>query len=106
MKIEESNYFITENRSGVSIRLKNNNRTIKRVLMVTPDDFIPDDPDVPDDFDWTGAMPDYPLTMEQCYNEARRFIAELDRIDSYRSLPVVKLPRYLDELAHRESSGE
>jgi hypothetical protein len=91
----ESNYFITKNPGGVSIRLKSNNRVIRRIVLVLEND---------DDFANTGRF--YPNTINECHSLARSIIAELGKVDSYRLLPKVKLPRSVDVLTHPKSLEE
>jgi len=103
----ESNYFITENPSGVSIRLKSNNRVIHRIVLVPGGGIAPEALEEYNlKFELMGAGKPYPETMIECYSIARVTIADLDKVDSYRQLPKVKLPRYLDALAHHKSLEE
>lgn len=97
----ESNYFITENPDGVSIRLKSNNQEFCRIVRVPRNEFLSDD-----DFACTGIVFKYRETFGDCYGEARRIIDELDKVDACRLLPKVKLPRSVDGLAHPKSLEE
>jgi len=101
LRQKESNYYITENPSGVSIRLKSNNRVIRRIVL-NRDHWRPDKPDAK--FANTGRV--YPETIEECYKEAQYIIQDLDKRDSYGRLPAVTRIRYPGELArHRFSAG-